>query len=142
MILQSVCTSFKVEILKGVHDLTPTTGDTFMLALYTSDADLGPETTEYTATNEVSGTGYSVGGHEVTPVTPTSSGVTAIGDFVDLTISTVTVSDVRGALVYNASKSNKAVLVLDFGVARAKTAADFVITFPAADAENAILRIR
>lgn len=134
---QSIPTSFKVELLTGTHDFS---SDTFKLALYDADANLGASTTAYSATNEVVGSGYSAGGETLTAVAPTSSGVTAYSDFADVTFSTVTIS-ARGGLVYNSSQANKAVAILDFGYTVTKTAADLVVTFPTADAVNAIVRI-
>lgn len=139
-ITQAMCTSFKTELLTATHDFTNTTGDTFYIALYTSSATLDATTTAYSATNEVSGTGYTAGGEALTNVTPTSSGTTAFTDFADVTWSTATIT-ARGALIYNSSKTNKAVIVLDFGADKTASAGDFTITFPAADASNAIIRI-
>lgn len=139
-ITQAMCTSFKVEILQGVHNFTNTTGDTFKIALYTSSASLDATTTAYSATNEVSGTGYTAGGNTLTNVTPTSSGTTAYTDFADTTWSTATIT-ARGALIYNSSQSDAAVAVLDFGSDKTSTAGDFTIIFPTADASNAIIRI-
>lgn len=139
-ITSAICTSFKVEILRMIHDLTATTGDTFKIALYTSAATLDASTTAYSATNEVVGTGYVAGGNTLTSVTPVSSGTTAICDFADTTWAASTIT-ARGALIYNSSKSNRAVAVLDFGSDRSSSSGDFTITFPAADASNAIVRI-
>ncbi len=153
-ITQAICTSFKQEILQGIHNLTngsgggttttTGTGNTFKLALYTSSATLGASTTAYSTTNEVSGTGYSAGGGTLTNVTPTTSGTTALTDFADLTFSSATIT-ARGALIYNSSttagSANRAVLVLDFGGDKTSTAGDFTIQFPTADASNAIIRI-
>jgi hypothetical protein len=139
-ITQAMCTSFKVEILQGVHNFTNTTGDTFKIALYTSSATLDASTTAYSATNETSGTGYTAGGNTLTNVTPTSSGTTAFTDFADTTWSTATIT-ARGALIYNSTQSDKAVAVLDFGSDKTSTAGDFTIIFPTADASNAIIRI-
>ncbi len=139
-ITQAVCTSFKQELLTATHDFTNTTGDTFKIALYTSSATLGASTTAFTATNEVSGTGYTTGGNTLTNVTPTSSGTTAFTDFADTTWSSATIT-ARGALIYNSTDSNKSVVVLDFGSDQTSTAGDFTIQFPAADASNAIIRI-
>jgi len=139
-ITQAMCTSFKVQLLQGQHDFTNSTGDAFKIALYTSSATLSAATTAYSATNEVSGTGYTAGGNTLTNVTPTSSGTTAYVDFADTTWSSATIT-ARGALIYNSSDSNKAVAVLDFGSDKTSTAGDFTIQFPAADASNAILRI-
>jgi hypothetical protein len=139
-ITQAMCTSFKVELLQGVHNFTNTTGDTFKIALFTSSATLDATTTAYSTSNEVSGTGYTAGGNTLTNVTPTSSGTTAFTDFADTTWSTATIT-ARGALIYNSSESNKAVAVLDFGSDKTSTAGDFTIIFPTADASNAIIRI-
>jgi hypothetical protein len=136
-----LCTSFKVELLAGTHNFTTGTGDTYKLALYDNSASFTAATTAYTATNEVSGTGYSAGGGTLTNVTPTSSGTTAFIDFADLTFSTATIT-AYGALIYNSSAAgNPAVCILDFGGAKTSTAGDFTIVFPTADASNAIVRI-
>lgn len=145
-ISQAMCTSFKVELLNGIHAFGTTvvrgatTADTFYLALYTSSATLGATTTAYSATNEVSGTGYSAGGQALTTVAPTSSGTTAFLDFDDETWTTATIT-ARGALIYNSTQSNKAVAVLDFGADKTSTAGDFTVVFPTADSSNAIIRI-
>ena len=136
-----LCTSFKVELLAGTHNFTTGTGDTYKLALYDNSASFTAATTAYTATNEVSGTGYSAGGGTLTNVTPTSSGTTAFIDFDDLTFSTATIT-ARGALIYNSSAAgNPAVCILDFGADKTSTAGYFTIVFPTADANNAIVRI-
>ena len=136
-----LCTSFKVELLAGTHNFTTGTGDTYKLALYDNSAAFTAATTAYTATNEVSGTGYSAGGGTLTNVTPTSSGTTAFIDFDDLPFSTATIT-AYGALIYNSSAAgNPAVCILDFGGAKTSTAGDFTIVFPTADASNAIVRI-
>jgi VCBS repeat-containing protein len=102
---------------------------------------LDASTTAYTTSNEVASTGnYSAGGNTLTSVTPTSSGTTAFTDFADTTWSSATIT-ANGALLYNSSKSNKAVAVLAFGADKTSTNGDFTIVFPAADASNAILRI-
>ena len=136
-ITQCVPTSFKVELLKGTHDFT---SNTFKIALYSSSADLGPSTTVYTTTEEISGTAYSAGGATLTVGTPPSDGLVGLTDFSDVTWSTATIT-ARGALIYNSSKSNKVVVVLDFGSDRIKAAADFKIEFPSADQHNAIVRV-
>lgn len=142
-----MCTSFKKELLFGVHDFDLANGDTFKIALYTNSASFDASTTAYTATNEVSGTGYSAGGGALTNVDPTSSGTTAFTDFADETFSTATIT-ARGALIYNTtpnttslSVTNPTVVVLDFGGDKTSTAGDFTIVFPTADASNAIIRI-
>ena len=140
-ITQAVCTSFKQEILVEGHDFTATTGDTFKIALYSSSATLSASTTAYSATNEVSNSGtYTAGGGSLTAVTPTTSGTTALCDFSDISFTSATIT-ARGALVYNSSASNKAVVVLDFGGDKTSTSGTFTIAFPAADANNAILRL-
>lgn len=151
---QAMCTSFKQEILQGIHNFTngsgggttTTTGsgNTFKIALYTSSASLGAGTTAYTTSNEVSGTNYSAGGNTLTNVTPTTSSTTALTDFADTTWSSSTIT-ARGALIYNSStaagSANRAVVVLDFGADKTSTNGDFVIQFPAAGASTAIIRI-
>tara|TARA_R100000655_G_scaffold55077_1_gene93087 strand:- start:275 stop:703 length:429 start_codon:yes stop_codon:yes gene_type:complete len=139
-ITQAMCTSFKKELLEGTHNFKNSGGGTFKLALFTSSASLGAATTAYATSNEVSGTGYSAGGGTLTRVDPTSSGTTAFTDFADLTFSTATIT-ANGALIYNSSASDKAVIVLAFGGDKTSTAGDFTIQFPTADASNAIIRI-
>jgi len=145
-ITQAMCTSFKVELLNGIHAFGTTvarggtTADSMYIALFTSSASLDATTTAYSTTNEVSGTGYTAGGNSLTAVAPTSSGTTAFTDFNDTTWSTATIT-ARGALIYNSTQSDKAVAVLDFGSDKTSTAGDFTIVFPAADSSNAIIRI-
>ena len=136
----AMCTSFKQEILVGTHNFTASSGNTFKLALYTSSASLGAGTTAYTTSNEVSGTGYTAAGAALTSVTPTTSGTTALCDFSDLTFSSSTIT-ANGALIYNDTQSDKAVCTLAFGGDKTSTSGDFTITFPTADASNAIIRI-
>jgi hypothetical protein len=136
-----MCTSFKVELLKGVHNFTNSSGNTFNIALYTSSASLGAGTTAYTTSNEVSGTNYTAKGQALTNVTPTSSSTTALTDFSDETFSNVTLT-ARGALIFNDSASgDPAVCVLDFGSDKSASSGDFTVVFPAADSSNAIIRI-
>ena len=135
-----MCTSFKQELLVGTHNFTATSGNSFKLALYTSSASLGASTTAYSTSNEVSGTGYTAAGAALTSVTPTTSGTTAFCDFSDLTFSSSTIT-ANGALIYNDTQSDKAVCTLAFGGDKTSTAGDFTITFPTADASNAIIRI-
>jgi len=140
-ISQAMCTSFKSELLTAEHNFTNTTGDTFRIALYTSSATLGAGTTAYSATNEVSGTGYTTAGEALTNVTPTTSGTTAFTDFADVTWSAATIT-ANGALIYNDDHaSDAAVCVLEFGGDKTSTNGDFTIQFPTADASNAIIRI-
>ena len=136
-----MCTSFKKELLEAVHNFKNSGGSTFKIALYTNSASFDASTTAYTATNEVSGTGYSAGGNTLTRVDPTSSGTTAFTDFADTTWSSSTIT-ARGALIYNDSAAgNPAVVVLDFGSDKTSTNGDFTVVFPTADASNAIIRI-
>ena len=139
-ISQAMCTSFKQELLEAVHNFKISGGDTFKIALYTSSASLGAGTTAYTTSNEVSGTGYTAGGNTLTRVDPSSSGTTALTDFANSTWSSSTIT-ARGALIYNDTDSDKAVAVLDFGADKVSSGGDFTISFPAADASNAIIRI-
>jgi len=141
-----MCTSFKKELMFGVHDFA-NGADTMKMALYTSSATLDATTTAYSATNETSGTGYSAGGQALTNVDPTTSGTTAYTDFSDETWSTASIT-ARGALIYNStpnttsiSVTNPSVVVLDFGADKTSTAGDFTVVFPTADASNAIIRI-
>jgi hypothetical protein len=135
-----LCTSFKKELLEGLHDFNASGGNTYKLALYDNNASFTAATTVYTATNEISGTGYSAGGGTLTNIDPTTSGTTAFIDFADLTFSSATIT-ARGALIYNSTNGNRTVCVLDFGSDKTSTAGDFTIVFPTADASNAIVRI-
>jgi hypothetical protein len=137
-----MCTSFKQEILQGVHNFTNGSGNTFKLALYDNSASFTAATTAYTATNEVPDSGsYAAGGGTLTNVTPTTSGTTAFTDFADLSFTTATIT-AYGALIYNDSAAgDPTVCVLDFGGAKTSTAGTFTIIFPAATASDAIIRI-
>lgn len=144
-ITTAMCTSFKQELLQGSHNFTASTGHTFKIALFTSSATLGASTTDYSTSNEVSGTGYTAGGNTLTNITPTTSGTTAFVDFADTTWSSATIT-ANGALIYNTttaggSGTTDAVCALAFGGDKTSTNGDFVIQFPAADASNAIIRI-
>ena len=148
-IAQAMCTSFKKELLEGVHNFKNSGGDTFKLALYaegsggksSTTATLGASTTAFTTTGEVASSGtYATGGGSLTRVDPTTSGTTAFTDFADLSFTTATIT-AMGALIYNSSDSNKAVAVLDFTSNKTSTAGTFTIQFPTADASNAIIRI-
>ena len=142
-ITSAICNSFKVEILKGVHDFTASTGNTFNLALYTSSATLGAGTTAYSTSNEItnsSGTAYTAGGATLTSVTPTTSGTTAICDFSDVSYTSASFT-ANGALIYNDDQSDKAVAVIAFGGDKTVSSGTFTIQFPTADASNAIIRI-
>jgi hypothetical protein len=140
-----MCTSFKVQILEGVHDFRTAGGDTFKLAMYDNSASFTAATTAYTVTNEVANSGtYAAGGGTLTNVTPTSSGTTAFTDFADLSFTSATIT-AFGALIYNSTPThtytNPTVCVLDFGGAKTSTNGTFTIIFPTADATDAIIRI-
>jgi len=145
-ISQAMATSFKQQLLVAGHDFTNSTGDTFKLALFRAQASIvgtfGAGTTNYSdmGADEASGTNYTAGGAALTNVTPTSSGTTALTDFADLAFANVTIT-ASGALIYNSSKSNKAVCVLNFGGDKTYTAQTMTIVFPTADANNAIIRL-
>ena len=142
-ITSAICTSFKVELLKGVHNFTATTGNTFKIALYDSDATLGASTTAFSTSEEItntSGTAYTSGGASLTSVTPVASSTTAICDFYDLSFSSASFT-ANGALIYNSSASNVAVCAIAFGSDKTATNGTFTIQFPTADATNAIIRL-
>jgi hypothetical protein len=136
-ITQAMCSSFKQQILLGEHDLDT---DTIKLALYTSAATLSAATTAYSTSDEVVGTGYTAGGNTLTGATVSLSGTTAYVDFSDTTWTTATIT-ARGALIYNSSKSNKAIAVLDFGADKTSTAGSFTVQMPTNDASSALVRI-
>ena len=138
-ITQALCTSFKQELFEGVHDFTGT-GDTFKIALFESAASLDSSTTTYSTTNEASGTGYTAGGNTLTSVAPAISGTTVYVDF-DNTVWAAATITAAGALIYNSSKGNRAVAVIDFGGDKTSTNGDFTVEFPTADASSAIIRI-
>lgn len=133
---QTLTTSFKQDILLGVHDLET---DIIKMALFLATADLGAGTTVYTTTGETSGTGYVAGGKTLNGVTVLTSGTTAYVDFADPTWDPAAFT-ARGALIYNASKSNKAIAVLDFGSDKTATTI-FTVQMPANTATSALIRI-
>ncbi len=138
-------TSFKEQLLEGVHDFRSTGGDTFKLALYTSDASFDASTTTYTTTNEVADTGsYSAGGGTLTNLDPTTGGTTAFADFADISFTDATIN-ARGALIYNTTPTHTytdpVAAVLDFGSDKISTTGTFTVQFPNPDATNAIIRI-
>ena len=132
-ILQTQTTSFKAELYTGVHNLLT---DTLKIALYTANANLNETTTVYDSTNEVSGTGYNPGGVVLTGVTVNTSEYTAYVDFADVVFNASVTA--RCALIYNASKANRSIAVLDFG--SDKTSTNFTITMPANTATAALIR--
>jgi len=140
-----LCTSFKQQLLEGVHDFRNSSGDTFKLALYDNNATFTAAATAYTVTDEVGDSGtYAAGGGSLTNVNPTTSGTTAFTDFADLSFTSATIT-AYGALIYNSTPThtytNPAVCVLDFGGAKSSTNGTFTIIFPTADASSAIIRI-
>jgi len=137
MITQAMCSSFKQQILLAEHDMDT---DVLKIALYTSLATLSAATTVYSTSDEVVGTGYTAGGNTLTSPTVSLSGTTAFVDFADTSWTTATIT-ARGALIYNSSKSNKAVAVLDFGSDKTSTAGTFTVQFPANTASDAVVRI-
>lgn len=148
-IAQTATTSFKVELLQGVHNFGPTSPDTFKIALYTAAANIGPTTTAYTTSGEVSssGTGYTTGGNTLTiSVSPTSgnnssSVPTAYVSFANTSWANASFT-CRGALIYNDTASgNPSVAVLDFGSDKTVSNDTFTVIFPTPDANNAIVRI-
>lgn len=134
-ITTAICNSYKQELLEGVH----ASGDTYKIALYTDSATLDKTTTAYSSTNEVTGTGYDAGGKSLTGFTSGLSSDTAYITFDDpsWTSSTITA---RGCVIYNSSKSNKAVAVFDFGSNVISVSGTFTIDFPTAGA-SALIRI-
>jgi len=148
---QAMCTSFKKELLLGVHRFGTNSADTFKLALYTSSTSIGAGTTAFTTSNEVSASGsYSSGGGSLTGVAPASSGTKAFTDFANVQFTSATIT-ARGALIYNSTPSandesgssltNPAVCVLNFESDKTSTAGTFTVAFPTPDADNAIIRI-
>jgi len=137
MITAGLTNSFKYQLLLGQHDFSV---DTIKIALYTVSADMGPTTTVYTTTNEVTGTGYTAGGVTATNVTVTLSNGVAFVDFDDPTWAGATFT-AQGALIYNASKSNKSVGLLNFGQAQAMINQGFQILMPSNSSDSALIRI-
>ena len=139
-ITSGLCASFKEELFEGVHNFSTSGGDTYKLALYTSAATLGPSTTAYTSTDEVTGSGYTGGGATLTNAGVASNASEAWVDFQDLTFANSTIT-ARGALIYNSSQANRAVAVINFGSDQTTSNSNFTIQFPAAGAGSAIVRI-
>ena len=147
-ITSAICNSFKQEILEAEHNFTASTGNTFNLALYDSDATLGAGTTAYTTSEEItntSGSAYSAGGATLTRSGVSLSSTTAFTDFSDVTFSSASFT-ANGALIYNTttdggSSTTDAVCVIAFGGDKTASNGTFKIEFPAADASNAIIRL-
>ena len=134
MISQTQTTSFKAELYQGIHDLDT---DVIKIALYTAFADLDADTLIYSATNEVVASGYTAGGAVMTGITVNTSGTTAYVGFTN--VSWTSALTARGALIYNSSKGNKSVAVLDFGSDKTSTTT-FTITMPANTSTTALIR--
>ena len=136
MITQTQTTSFKAELYEGIHDLLT---DTIKIALYTAIADLDASTTIYTTVNEIIGTGYTAGGNTLTGATVQTSGNTAYVSFNNTSWANASFT-CRGALIYNASKANRSVAVLNFGNDKIVVNQTFTVEFPANAASSAIIR--
>ncbi len=146
---QTLATSFKVEILDGIHNFgtgvirATTAADTFKIALYTANATLNATTTVYTTDNEVTGTGYIAGGNTlVISQVPTSTNTETVAwlNFANSSWPNATFS-ANGALIYNSTQGNKAVAVLNFGSTKTTTNQTFTVTFPASTSSAALIRI-
>ena len=143
-ITSAICTSFKVEILKAVHNFTASSGNTFNIALYDSDASLGAGTTAYTTSEEItntSGSAYTAKGKALTSVTPVASSTTAVCDFSDISWTSASFT-ARGCMIFNDSATgDPSVCCIDFGGDKTATNGTFTIQFPTADSSDAIIRI-
>ena len=133
-IIQTQTTSFKKELYQGIHDLST---DTIKIALYTGNADLNEATTAYTTSNQVSASGYTAGGQVMTGVAISSSGSVAYVNWSN--VSWTAALTARCALIYNASKANRSIAVLDFGADKTSTTT-FTITMPANTSTTALIR--
>jgi hypothetical protein len=141
---QAFCTSFKQQLLEGVHDFRAVGGDTFKIALYTEAATLNSTTTAYTTTGEIVGSGYTAGGLVLTNVTPSQYNLAGVCSFENISWPAASFS-ARGALIYNSTPAhtytNPAVVVLDFGTLRAAVSNTFTVQFPLVTDLSAIIRI-
>tara|TARA_R100001594_G_scaffold77806_1_gene112353 strand:- start:168 stop:599 length:432 start_codon:yes stop_codon:yes gene_type:complete len=137
----AICNSFKTQILKAEHDFTASTGSTFTLALFDSDATLGAGTTAYSTSEEITGTGYTAGGKNLTSVTPVLDSSTAVCDFGDISWTSSTFT-ANACLIYRSSGTgDPAVCSVAFGGDKSVSSGTFTIQFPAAAATTAIVRI-
>jgi hypothetical protein len=142
MITQCLCNSFRAELFQGVHNFSAVGGDVFKIALYTDIAQIGATTTVYTVTGEVLATGYTTGGEILTGQSITvAQPETGPQTYITFNNAEWTGTDIaaRGALIYNSSKSNKAVLVLNFGLDVSATNGVFTITMPVAAPNTALI---
>jgi len=135
-IIQTQTTSFKAELYQAIHNLTT---DTLKIALYTGNATLNESTTAYSTTNEITGAGYTAGGVTLTGVTVNSSGYTAYVSFTNPSWTSASFT-ARAALIYNASKANRSIAVLDFGADKTVTNNTFAIVLPGNTAADALIR--
>mgnify|MGYP003342318217 CR=1 FL=1 len=142
MITQCLCNSFREELFQGVHNFSAVGGDVFKIALYTDVAQIGATTSVYTATGEVSATNYTAGGQVLTGQSITLSqpqtGPQTYITFDNAQWSSTNIA-ARGALIYNSSKSNKAVLVLNFGLDVSATDGVFTVIMPVAAPNTALI---
>jgi hypothetical protein len=137
-IYQGLTTSFKVDILNGKQNLA---SDTLKMALYTAYASLDQDTTAYTTGNEISGTGYTAGGQTLSNVTINSGSNTVYVSFSNVVWDPAQFTT-RGALIYNATKSNASIAVLDFGADKIQTGNNtFTVTLPPDTESSALIRI-
>ena len=136
MIVQTQTTSFKAELYEGIHDLID---DTIKIALFNANADLTASTTVYSTNQEVTGTGYTAGGNTLTGATVRSNGTTAFVSFDNTSWSSASFTS-RGALIYNSSKANRSIAVLNFGSDKIVANGTLTIEFPSNDVTSAILR--
>lgn len=146
MFIQTATTSFKLQLMQAIHSFGPTSPDTFKIALYTSAATLGSDTTVYTTSDEVTGTGYTAGGKTLTINPSPATGLnntavsTAFVSFDDISWTNATFTT-AGALIYNSTEGNKSVAVLVFNIVKTVNNDTFQIIFPTPDANSAIVRI-
>jgi hypothetical protein len=144
MIVQAFCTSFKKQLLEGVHDFRVVGGDVFKIALYTEAANLNVTTSQYTTTGEISGTGYTAGGLTLTNIAPSEYNLAGVCSFETATWAGASFS-ARGALIYNTTPAhtytNPVCLVLDFGTTRFAVNNSFSVQFPQITDLSAIVRI-
>lgn len=132
-ITSAICNSYKKEIMEGVHS----SSDVYKIALFTNSASLDGSTSAYSSSNEVVGDGYTAGGVVLTNFSSGLSGSTAYITFADVVLSNATIT-ARGCLIYNSSKSNKAVAVFSFGTDIQSVNGSFTIDFPAAGSASLI----
>ena len=144
MIVQAFCTSFKKQLLEGVHDFRVVGGDVFKIALYTEAANINVTTSQYTTTGEISGTGYTAGGLTLTNIAPSEYNLAGVCSFQTATWAGASFS-ARGALIYNTTPAhtytNPVCLVLDFGTTRYAVNNSFSVQFPQITDLSAIVRI-